>query len=417
MQGVALLCCLALSDCYLTEKSQRRPSQITVRPFHIHSKAWSPECTRRSLSLRVHKVSDPSPNVVFLDPASKCHVTILGCFHGAESSSQDVVRLLSSKTDIVVLELCPARFADLLRDSFVTEHGETSRLTQKPWLLAYWEMISKTTAQRGLPTGLAAGILGGFSGVLTTLSGFTPGLEFRTAMKLAQKFGCDVILADQDVDETLRKVGNIPRIAVDTLTSRDRIDKWRRHHHTLFRAVFGQKDWAYCHIVPLPQVNLPLVLVRNFAAIQDFLRLTVPPWLLFWVVLSNSSLAVLPGVDLSTTITCTPHDTATLSESIFHWVACGAILSLGYLGLALPAVSVILTERDEILTIGIQTACRRAGEGGHVVAILGLLHVNGVAKRMLCFPSTEHPEMEIEEDVSSFPADVCYTNLCHNQKS
>ena len=57
----------------------------------------------------------------------------------------------------------------------------------------------------------------------------------------------------------------------------------------------------------------------------------------------------------------------------------------------LPAARVILAERDDILTNGIQAACRLAAakhekdgkRRGRVVAVLGLLHVNGVAKRML----------------------------------
>lgn len=386
MRVPALLGFLALSNYYL--KSQRRPHKVTRVTPNSRDEVQT-ECRRWSLPLPVPKFCSTMPNIAFLDPATKCHVSLLGCCHGAESSSQDVARLLSSETDIVVLELCPSRFADLQRDSLATEHGGTSSVPQNFWLLAYWEMISKTTTQRGIPTGIAAAILGGFSGVQTALCGFTPGLEFKTALKLAEKFGCDVILADQDVEETLRKVGSLPRIAVDTVASRDRIDKWRLYHDTLAKAIFGQQGQTCCDDGPLPQVSLPLALVRNFAAIQDFLRLTLPPLLLIWVCIST-----LPRVDLSTIDTV--HGTATLSESIIHWLVSGAILSIGYLGLALPAVSIILMERDEILKTGIQAACRRAGEGGHVVAVLGLLHVNGVAKRMLCCPSIGHPEMEVE---------------------
>jgi pheromone shutdown protein TraB len=49
----------------------------------------------------------------------------------------------------------------------------------------------------------------------------------------------------------------------------------------------------------------------------------------------------------------------------------------------IPVIKTILTERDEILTDGIKAACQRAGKDGRVVAVLGLLHVNGVARRML----------------------------------
>jgi pheromone shutdown protein TraB len=72
-------------------------------------------------------------------------------------------------------------------------------------------------------------------------------------------------------------------------------------------------------------------------------------------------------------------------------------LSFGYFGLVLPAVRIILTERDEILTEGIKASCRRAGKGGRVVAVLGLLHVNGVAQRMLTAAATESQETKEEE--------------------
>ena len=72
-----------------------------------------------------------------------------------------------------------------------------------------------------------------------------------------------------------------------------------------------------------------------------------------------------------------------LLDMIPHWCASLLILSFFYLGIALPAVKVIVTERDDILTQGIQEACQKAGEGGKVVAVLGMLHINGVAKRML----------------------------------
>jgi pheromone shutdown protein TraB len=65
-----------------------------------------------------------------------------------------------------------------------------------------------------------------------------------------------------------------------------------------------------------------------------------------------------------------------------------AVLVVGFILLALPAVRVILRERDEYLERGIRAACRLAAsksesDQGRVVAVLGLLHVNGVAKRLV----------------------------------
>jgi pheromone shutdown protein TraB len=71
-----------------------------------------------------------------------------------------------------------------------------------------------------------------------------------------------------------------------------------------------------------------------------------------------------------------------LADASSHILAVGTVLGGGLLALV-PVVKVVLTERDDILTDGIRAACRRAGRGGRVVAVLGLLHVNGVARRML----------------------------------
>lgn len=335
------------------------------------------------------------PSVEFIDPITHCQVVLLGCFHGTESSSRDVERAITSDTNVVVLELCPTRFSDLQKELRKINEGcdgenfdESRHQRPKPWILAYSQMIVKTIRNRGLPTGLAAAVLGGFSGIQTALSGFTPGLEFTTALKQAQQLECEIILADQDVDETLRRVGSLPHIALNTALSVDRIHQWRRHQDTLVRAVVGESLDASITPTSLPQVQLPLALIRNSAAIQDLVRLTVPPTLFFWGVMYG--IAAIAGVDISTTAADAYYETATLSEKISHWLASAVILSIGYLGLALPAVGVVLTERDEILTAGIQAACRRAGPGGRVVAVLGLLHVNGVAKQMLTVPK-EHP--------------------------
>jgi len=323
------------------------------------------------------------PIVEFIDPQSKCQVVLLGCFHGTESSSKDVEKVVTRDTSVVALELCTSRFTDLKQELLKKEQEQEGDDQQpketKPWIFLYWEMVSKTIQQRGLPTGLAAAVLGGFSGIQTALSGFTPGLEFTTALERSELYECDIVLADQDVDETLRRVGSIPLIALENILSNDRIIRWTRCQETLVRAVGGMSEQDR----DIPQLQLPMVLIRNPAAIQDLVRLTVPPTIFFWAMIYT--IAAIAGVDISqqSGVDADFNENATWIKTISHWFASTGILAVSYLGLALPAVGVVLTERDEILTRGIQAACQRAGEGGRVVAVLGLLHVNGVTKRML----------------------------------
>lgn len=178
------------------------------------AKSGHRDLIRRRISTSSSSQDRELPTVEFIDPKSQCHVVLLGCFHGTESSSRDVEKVITPDTSVVALELCTSRFADLKRELMKNEQEETPK-KEKPWILAFWEMVSKTIYQRGIPTGLAAAVLGGFSGIQTALSGFTPGLEFTTALQRSERFKCDIVLADQDVDETLLRVGSLPFIALE----------------------------------------------------------------------------------------------------------------------------------------------------------------------------------------------------------
>jgi len=362
---VAWASCLLPAFAFLTKPvpSRRQPSSLRV--------SASSDGDRKKNAL---------PTVEFVDPETECRVVLLGCFHGTESSAKDVEEAVTADTDIVALELCTSRFVDLKRE-MLKEQNEELQSERKPWLVDYWNMVSKTTSQRGLPTGFAAAVLGGFSGVQSALSGFSPGLEFTRALEMAESYNCEIILADQDVDETLRRVGSLPQISVENLLSNDRFDRWRLHQETLLRAVAGIGSGK------TPQVQLPMFLIRNPSAIQDLLRLTIPPTLAMWTVILGT--AAIAGIDLTANSVATQayYEAATPIEQVLHTVTSTGILALGYVGLALPAVGVILTERDDILANGIKTACRRAGKGGKVVAILGLLHVNSVAAKVMGSPS------------------------------
>jgi hypothetical protein len=219
---------------------------------------------------------------------------------------------------------------------------------------------------------LAAAVLGGVSGLQTALSGFTPGLEFTTALEKSVEYDCDIVLADQEVEETLRQVGSLPQASFQMLMQAHKqnpLEELEVHAQTLQLAVFGDGS------TNPPQVQLGQVLTRNEAAIQDLIRLTIPPILLFSVLVQ-----ILMANNL--VVDAIPPDTS-FTEMIPHWCASLGIMTLSYVGFVLPSVRVILTERDAILTKGIQAACQRAGSGGRVVAVLGLLHVNGIAKRMM----------------------------------
>jgi hypothetical protein len=351
--------------------------------------------------------------VEFIDPETQARVSLLGVFHGTASSAQDVQTIMAqADTDVVVLELCASRFVDLqkeqerlLETAAAVADKQLLPPRQRSWLVRYAEMIVQTVRTKGLPTGMAAALLGGFSGLQSAMSGFVPGLEFTTALDLCMrkkdgdsasngKAGIDIVLADQAVDETLRKLGNLGGTASDIFLWERRPDGQRSrrslasaakecqlHLTTLQQAVFGGSGRD--NDQSLPQVNLPSVLLRNSAAVQDLVRLALPSTLLvavtsqlFATMLGESSEleAILSDVDGFSRAIQFYAETRSLSMDVIqewlgHVLASGLILSSGALA-AVPVVKTILTERDEILTSGIRTACRRAGENGRVVAVL-----------------------------------------------
>jgi pheromone shutdown protein TraB len=354
-----------------------------------------------STTSSVHGLSMGKPAsrsyVEVIEPETGCKVVLLGCLHGSESSAADVRELLSEKTDAVVLELCAARLADLRRDmETLTDDGaplEDEGFDSR----RYMTMVARTYEKRGFATASAAAVLGGVSGLQTALSDFQPGLEFLTAMKIVERDNCDLVLADRTVDETLRRMGKLPSVSSSMLQSLVKEGSWKntlgRDATALSEAVFGDSSMDESH-----QVQMPKVLTRNRAAVEDLLRLSLPP-LIFSTTLANLLTKVLlllfpqeAGVDfwsLFGDVALTRQDEIRLLTDIsIDLLAQLATLAVGYVVLALPAARVILTERDEYLTRGIQAACRlesekNKSEPGRVVAVLGLLHVNGVAKQLL----------------------------------
>ncbi len=373
------------------------------------------------------------PYITFHHPVYQTEITLVGCLHGSASSANDVSTILNqSFTDIVVLELCPTRYKDLMRDlARRKEEGKMidDKLGGGGNLEApggdYFKMVRKTIEARGLATGVAAAVLGGASGISTALSGFDPGLEFITAMKYVEDMNngkgrinrVDVILADRIVDETLRRVGDLPSVSLEMfqeyLSGGFNWDNtYGAQAQVLKNAIIGNDDsLSNDESKPIQQVNLGKALVRNSQVVQDLARLTIPTFVL--LQLANLSLfnglpligmagaddtSGIGGGEVSFSSSDVMLDTLSMmsigdwgqltGDIAFEFISSGLILLLGYVLVALPTVKLILTERDEQLAKGIHDACRIASlkrendmensGPGRVVAVLGFLHVNGV---------------------------------------
>lgn len=391
-------------------------------PFGVkcaNNVAKQPTASRHSITpppratLRL-QATVPGSSLEVIEPETGVAVTLLGCFHGSKSSAMDVSTCMMTagnndsdddETQVVVLELCASRFDDMRRDMEREATGST--MTPKPWIVRFFNMVVKTIQTRGLSTGLAAALLGGVSGMQTSLSGLEPGLEFRTAVRYVQEqaaanddktSSCDIVLADQNVEETLDKVGQLLSISIEL---------WRTFLKEGWEASFGRESDALAQAVmgasskdnnddDAASLNLYNFCTRSPESVRDMMRLLVPPVLMLQtiVVVMNQGMAWLQTVDgldaeLIQALTAdAAADSLTLADSVALFAVNLLILVLGYLSVALPAARVILRERDDCLTHGIREACRvaakKAGQGkrGRVVAVLGLLHVNGIAERL-----------------------------------
>lgn len=346
----------------------------------------------------------PGSTLELIDGETGCEVVLIGCFHGSMSSADDVTTCMKvdDTTEVVVLELCASRFADLRRDmqrqaeqwqgeSSSSPDGNVKR--PRPWLFRFTNMVSKTIKKRGLSTGLAAALLGCVTGMQTALSGLEPGLEFRTALYEVQAYDkgprCEIVLADQNVEETLDKIGKLFVVSKDL---------WLTFFEKGWEPSFGREARALSNAVTgMPgsgnRLNLWDFCVRSPSSVRDMLRLVVPPMIvvqLFAIVVNEimerlqaEQGALLDFDPLSLAIDPALSPLGILSVLLANLT----ILAFGYLTLALPASHIILRERDECLTEGIRAACRLAAENadvtsrGRVVAVLGLLHVNGIAER------------------------------------
>uniref|UniRef100_A0A7S3L447 Uncharacterized protein n=1 Tax=Amphora coffeiformis TaxID=265554 RepID=A0A7S3L447_9STRA len=393
---------------------------FTARPINDlrRTSSWQNVCKSR-LSGRTNAIV-PGSSFELVDPETGCEVVLVGCFHGSKSSALDVSTCMNvpweeTSTQVVVLELCASRFTDMRRDMDREEAEQEQPATPVPWIFRYGSMISKTIQNRGLSTGLAAALLGGVSGMQTALSGLEPGLEFRTAVEQVQKTQhgnkCDIVLADQNVDETLEKVGQLFSISLEmwkTFFEKGWDESFGPEARALARAVAGSPDVfssgsATPTVAPL---NLWSFCTRSPDAIRDMLRLLIPPAIMLQFIATG----VDKGMEWMQTQQADAFDALAASSAtepsfegmiavlVVNWM----IIAFGYLSVALPAARVILRERDDILTQGIREACRVAADNaartnhtrGRVVAVLGLLHVNGIAERLQHPASHVSPKIE-----------------------
>jgi hypothetical protein len=375
---------------------------------------------------------------------------------------------------LAVLELCTDRFVSLSRvydqkhgmhmlrqpqfeldqgvvtDSFAADSSlPAANRDQAPWYSRLAASIQRVAETRGVAAATATALVGGVTGIQAAISGLYPGLEFLTAFRMVDLIraeeqrlsanegvrapSVDFILADRAVDDTLERIGEIPPLSVELWRSfLSRRKSWNetfgQEAAALRTALFGGALRSGNNKLSPPQLSLPSFVSRSPPARWDFFRLVVPPFILIQGLLWTISYGVgmhmplvLAASDEGVSIQTTSPAPASLSllptsadDVLGHLVGIVPdlmVLILTYMSIALPAVQVVIRERDERLTAGILAACEiavkrmkqqqhhhDAGIGGDgqqrpdskatVVAVLGFLHVNGVSNRLMQKPKT-----------------------------
>jgi|AntRauTorckE5430_2_1112549.scaffolds.fasta_scaffold00332_1 hypothetical protein len=326
-------------------------------------------------------------HVEIFDPTTNTNIVLLGCLHGTISSSRDVRYLMEKDpTDAVVLELCETRIEDLGRET-VDEYTMDVFLED---VQDFWKFIQGTSEKKG-PFVAAITFVLGITGLLqSNISGTKAGLEFAVALDIAEENGCTICLGDRGIDQTMERIGNIPSVALEMIKNNTVL----QYTYLLKTAVVGDELLSND-----TQISLPKVLVRNKGAVTDLGRLVLSPILIATCfALSVGSALNLPlyaqqdSLDLLLdTVTLTTFDERLpiVLKIISTFLAKFVVFAAGYTVLALPFSKVIIHERDVYLAEEIRKACGSIldSSGGlresRIVAVLGLLHVNGVAKQLL----------------------------------
>jgi hypothetical protein len=271
-------------------------------------------------------------------------------------------------------------------------------------------------------------------------SDLKPGLEFETAVRCCNLPGeptTDIVLADQPVRDTLYRLARLPSVAWDGCVGRSPSLSPLKETRYLLAAVLGSATEP----APYRPVNLCEFAMRSPQARKELVQwllvplfafIAVAQLLVLFLLFAYSTAEASGGLDgsviLEATATSFPYDgrgPVAAPSSMGAWAAIhvAAVALSCYLGLVLPAARVVLWERDAYLARGIRAACRHvasrkhhnpssrssfsfpsspslgggtldegscpdtskvANDGrGRVVAVLGFLHVNGVAERLL----------------------------------
>eukprot|EP00172_Hildenbrandia_rubra_P001435 Plantae.Rhodophyta-Hildenbrandia_rubra.ctg1980.p1 GENE.Plantae.Rhodophyta-Hildenbrandia_rubra.ctg1980~~Plantae.Rhodophyta-Hildenbrandia_rubra.ctg1980.p1 ORF type:complete len:386 (-),score=58.84 Plantae.Rhodophyta-Hildenbrandia_rubra.ctg1980:581-1738(-) len=336
---------------------RRRPRS----PLHTHPNSYKhPHQAPTSLQLPPtvgHTIHHPSGTNIY----------IIGCVHGSKLSAQDVKNVCENVApSAVVLELCAPRLRSLMTD--MGENDDTCNKKKMKKKNSRLRLSGAVERFGGLgPAILALGLLSMSS--MQRVVGLDPGGEFKVGVRIGNRLEVPVLCGDVLGNETVKRLA-------EALGFRGLKKGLRVILRGLGKVSRGE------FYFPEGRVRLERVLL-------DWKRM----WELIWIVgpvfgvsfvfsrgfvLAGTLLGAGQSVHAEQAFSMGMLAGWSMFSRIFEWA------SIAYTVLATTSfVQALVVERDVVLARNISDACKLyGGKQKDVVAIVGLLHVNGILRAL-----------------------------------
>lgn len=286
------------------------------------------------------------------DSQSGAMVYIVGCVHGTQVSASDVENVVQEVgPDVVVLELCEARLQQLRKRQLPSQSPLLGRMNSSG---TYW----------GGPGPTALAIILTFVYRLQRTLGGEPGAEFKAAMAAAN--GARVVCGDAPASRTVR------RLYATFVSPRRSLSVAGATVRGMSQRILDPSTAG---------INVPRVLLEG-RRVRELARIFVP---LLAAVAALSAVAGSGAFTLAASASSLGGGAARVVDVFDTLRNIADPLFTAYILLTgLHFVKVLVHDRDVVLARSIRKAarhCRRDSAGDvAIVAVLGLMHVNGVVR-------------------------------------
>lgn len=285
-------------------------------------------------------------------------VLIVGCVHGSAASAADASLIVSSASpSALVLELCPDRLATLRKMMLVSPSRLPSSTT--------FSSLKKTFGGAG-PAAMAVVLNGLYD--LQRINGVVPGVEFADAILAADNLIAPptVIAGDTDAKVTVRALATAVSSPLSSLSCIPAALRF-----------LGQQ------LAPPPPggISVAAALAAGFGMrVREFAAVFLPLMAVFYACAAAAGV-VVGGVKDG----YVQASSAAVGEvvAVAAAAAQGACVLFLFLT-SLTVIYVLVDARDRVLAEAVRQAVKdvkeEAGSAPVVVAVVGLLHVNGILR-------------------------------------